>query len=380
MRGEAREIAMKKRLIRDEKGYILIAALLVLLVVGLISGPVLSYMVSGLRAGHVFETGAAELYAADGGVTYALWKIKDSGLCPGNLPQSYPINVDGKSVAVNITNAGGGTYKVISNATTGNNSHTTVVAYVDVTFTSFLDNAITSNGDVWIQNKVTVNGTVQYGGNLDNKGTINGQNISEKYPKWPTAGELSTRYWEDVKNVTPWGADSLDVKDYPNPGPLQRTTGNLNLAIYSSVKDKVATLQGTVYVKGNLDIGKSQQDFTLDLNGKTIYCEGDIYIGPGITLRGSGCIIAKGNIQFQPNMQSVSSDFVLVMSLEKNVTLQPSGGTFYGSIAGTSVESDIDLKVDVVWEPIPAGGINFPTEGYETVKTATISNWEVSRQ
>ena len=60
MRVQVRKIGVK-RLVRGEKGYILILALLVLVVVGLISGPVLSYMVGGLRAGHVFETGAAEL-------------------------------------------------------------------------------------------------------------------------------------------------------------------------------------------------------------------------------------------------------------------------------------------------------------------------------
>ena len=62
-----------KTLIKGEKGYVLIAALLVLVILGLISGPLLSYMVSGLKAGHVFETGAAELYAADAGVQDAIW-------------------------------------------------------------------------------------------------------------------------------------------------------------------------------------------------------------------------------------------------------------------------------------------------------------------
>jgi Tfp pilus assembly protein PilX len=90
-----------RRLIRNEKGYILLLALLVLLVVGLISGPLLSYMVSGLRAGHTFETGAAELYAADAGVEDAVWRIPNVGLCPGYPSTTYNItDVNGKSVEV----------------------------------------------------------------------------------------------------------------------------------------------------------------------------------------------------------------------------------------------------------------------------------------
>jgi Tfp pilus assembly protein PilX len=379
MRGEVRKIAVK-RLIRDEKGYILILALLVLVLVGLISGPVLSYMVSGLRAGHVFETGAAELYAADAGVTYGLWKIKDSGLCPGNLPQNYNINVNDKNVAVTIANANNGTYKVTSNTTTGNNSHTTVVSYVDVTFMSFLDNAITSSGDVRIYD--AVNGTVQYGGDIFGEGNVNGEKINEVYPKWPSMDELLTYY--NVTSLPTLALDDpakekIDVKNHATI--MGRWDGNLN--IDNTGGHRTLTLNGTLYVTGNLNLDGvgTPNYYTIDLNKNTILVGGAItFPANGVSITGSGCIIAVGNINFLPGTESSPDDFVLLLSLTGDVTLLPSSGTFYGSIAGASVQSDVTTKVEIVWQPVSEGGINFPTEGYETVKTATISSWEVSRQ
>jgi Tfp pilus assembly protein PilX len=116
---ERSETVMKK-LAKGEKGYVLIAALVVLVVLGLIAGPLLSYMVNGLRAGHVAEVGATELYAADAGIQDALWRIKNLGLAdflPGydeyayfdydpSWAWEYPIpgGVNGKNVTITIQN------------------------------------------------------------------------------------------------------------------------------------------------------------------------------------------------------------------------------------------------------------------------------------
>ena len=131
----------------------------------------------------------------------------------------------------------------------------------------------------------------------------------------------------------------------------------------------------TVYVTGNLDIGKINQDFILDLNYSTIYCEGDIDIGGKTTVKGSGCIIAQGDINFQPNMLSGEDDFVFVMSIFGTVDFQPRG-TLYGSVAGrevylgsgnilTHTNPDVDL-------------LNFPVADVESAQH--IRTWEISLQ
>ena len=81
-------------------------------------------------------------------------------------------------------------------------------------------------------------------------------------------------------------------------------------------------------------IGPSYSDnFTLDLNYQTIYCTADIQIPKEVTFTGSGCVIAKGDIDFKPKMSSSPEDFVFVMSEEGTVHFEPQGD-FYGSLAG----------------------------------------------
>ena len=95
-----------KRILRDEKGAALVMVLLLLLVSGLITAPLLSYMGTGLLAGEVYEARTAELYAVDAGVEDAVWKIQQGvvKLFPGD-PEwpTYNINVNEKNVGVKIS-------------------------------------------------------------------------------------------------------------------------------------------------------------------------------------------------------------------------------------------------------------------------------------
>jgi len=95
-----------KKPIKEEKGSAFILVLIFLLVGGLIIAPLLSYMSTGLLAGHMYEEKMDALYAADAGVEDALYKImsNDASL-PQNLGESYPYDiadVNGNSVHVEI--------------------------------------------------------------------------------------------------------------------------------------------------------------------------------------------------------------------------------------------------------------------------------------
>ncbi len=111
-----------KGLVKGQKGQALVAALILLVVGGLILTPLLGLMGTGIKSGQVFEQKVDEVYAADAGVEDALWYIRnDEG---DNKPliqellgagydkydyssnYSYPYNlfVNGKNVVVNITN------------------------------------------------------------------------------------------------------------------------------------------------------------------------------------------------------------------------------------------------------------------------------------
>ena len=370
-----------RRLIRGEKGYILIAALLVLVVVGLISGPVLSYMVSGLRAGHVFETGAAELYAADAGVEDAVWKIQNqvdipTG-CGGDLSRSYNISgVNGKKVDFTITRANNVTqiYHVVSTAT-GDGSGTEIDAYVIGTsvygdFSGITNNVITSQGKITLQPGAEV---------YPPEGEEHGP---EDYygGDWPTAEEICAWYFEDVADLTPYPSGTIDLAGVnKNLGPIYRA-GTLDIKNTSNTPATL-TLDGTIYITGDTLIGTTGKDFTLDLNGHTIFVASNtvkyaLNIGGKCQIVGPGVIIAVGGVYFQPKVPVGMTDPIFIMSVEATTFIQPNGD-FYGSVAG-SVEVQLQ----------PGSSLNYPEEGFGVLNfpgctegrfVYSIASWEVSR-
>jgi len=142
--------------------------------------------------------------------------------------------------------------------------------------------------------------------------------------------------------------------------------GNLDIS-NSGNENATLTLNGTIYVTGDLTIATTRQNFTLNLNKQTIYCNSStekyaIDVGPHKpTIIGSGCIIAVGDVYFAPKGDVGSpDDFVFIMSVTGTVTLQPSG-TFYGAIAGkVEVEEKSGLNASITWTSYEGEGIDFP--------------------
>ena len=64
------------KLARDEKGYALIAVLILLLLGSLLIPPLLGFMTTGLKTGLMYENKTNELYAADAGIEASMWRIK----------------------------------------------------------------------------------------------------------------------------------------------------------------------------------------------------------------------------------------------------------------------------------------------------------------
>jgi hypothetical protein len=91
--------------IRDEKGYVLITVLILLVVGGLILTPLLGLMSTGLLAGQVYEKKMQEYYAADAGIEDALWKIQH-GIDIPQAPDGYNLTVNNKYVWVTISSTG----------------------------------------------------------------------------------------------------------------------------------------------------------------------------------------------------------------------------------------------------------------------------------
>jgi hypothetical protein len=413
-----------KRLIRDEKGQALILAMILLLVGGLIAASLLAHMGSGLIAGEVYESRTAELYAADAGVEDAVWKIQaqvpevEELYCgAGNHTWSYNISdVNDKDVEVTIAYVNNTTYSVNSTAT-GDGSGTRIEAYISGTpvYMSLLDHLITIQEDLDDKEIAALEDDLA---KLDIDCPINCTECekcakaydydSEAYREiskeckgciavynlptaaWPTEGTLSARYWEDVKNETPYGYGNITLNgNNITVGPLYRY-GTLKILNDNNKEAATLTLNGTLYITGHTEIGmdgggSNKPNLTIELKGKTIfvacnYTKEDGYaleIGPWCTINGPGAIIAVGDIYFQPNGDvGINAKPALILSVSGTTMIQPNIN-FLGAIGG---KIDVDLQSGHANVDYPAGGfedINFPSL-FEAYLDYSIASWEVS--
>jgi len=380
---------------RDQQGNVLVMALILLVVGGLILTPLLGLMSTGLVSGQVYDKKTDELYAADAGVEDAIWKIRDNVL--DSYPHDYPepLIVNNKSVNITVfredldpTCGEELRYRIISTATSDDGSSTAIDAHLSVSYldlSALLDNAIVSNdtidiqpgnyidGDVWLPDEedletspgVSINGTVK-----DN---------DDMTMYWPTFEQLSGYYLQDVEGA-PDPGPSIDLQYYTNIiGPCYREG---SLAVDNTGDPATLVLEGTVYVTGNLEFRQSgtSHNYTVDLNKQTIFVEGNIEFPSNVvTIRGPGCIIAKGYINFQPAIAGI--DFVLVYSITDEVNFQPSGD-FTGCIAG-NVHVHLQPGSTITWISPEGSGLNVPwgvgdLDELPPVTGSSIESWEIN--
>ena len=373
--------------IRDEKGQALILVVILLLVGTLIITPLLSFMGTGLIAGRVYEERMEEVYAAEAGVEDAIWQIitKAAGLpqTEDNPPMPpYSIaDVNGKVVdPVIITYIDEKTYKINSTATsTDTGSSSTIESYINILyFYDFMQNAITSVADVNLQPGSGVTGDIQYNGSLTQQpgSTIDGTITTDPIEGWPTAEQLHNYYWPDVENLGEYPDAIIDLKDTTSIPLGLYSVGDLTITNTGSAGANL-TLGGTVYVTGDLEFKQTgDKDYEIHLNGQTIFVLGDIdFPSNRCTVYGNGCIIAVGDINFQPSMESSADSFVFIMSVEGTVQFQPSGD-FYGSIAG-NVDVNLQPGSTLFWTG-PPPTLKYPgSEPSEKNVIQAIRTWEI---
>jgi len=397
------------KLRRDETGQAFIIVLILLVLGGLIIGPLLAYMNTGLIAGQAYEQRMDELYAADAGVEDALWQIKNKTLAtlftdydPDDYVTEYHypdyLEVNDKDVDVAIQNINEITYRIESTATSPDTgSSTSIESYINIlSFANFMDNAITSMSDVGLQPNTTVNGDVQLNGSFKPDpplGTINDPDgVSyEEIEGWPTADDLHLYYWPDVENLPPFPDATIDLKDTTEI-PTLYGVGDLTITNTGEIgASATLALDGTVYVTGNLEFKQTgNKDYEIHLNYATIFALGEInFPSDRCTLYGPGCIIAMGDINFQPSMESVDmppdppppagdEDFIFVMSVDGFVDFSPRGN-FYGSLAGNT-EVNLQPGCTLTWNG-PPPDLKYPgADPSEKNVISSILTWEIILQ
>jgi len=344
--------------------------LILLTVGGLVLAPLLGLMSTGLLAGQVYEMKTDELYAADAGVEDAVWKIDNQVdevkylYCGGgNHSWSYPepgdppLEVNGKSVDVTITWVDNFTYRVESIAT-GNISGTNVTAYITGVskwgdYSGLLDHILTSPGEIDVAQKVIL----EYPDGADP--------YAHYTDPWPEPWELKEFCGEQVEDGIRYYSNTvIDIGGINTTlGPLY-VDGELSI-LNSSNTPATLTLNGTIYATGQTEIGTTGKDFTLFLNGQTVFVSSNvtgneyaITIGGKCILQGPGAIVAIGDIEFKPKSQIGAEEGtgpIFVLSVIGTSYLQP-GGHVYGSIAG---------KVEVYIQQGEDPTITYPTGGFD---------------
>ncbi len=391
---------------RDQRGMAMLTLVLLLLVLGgLVLAPLLGLMSTGLIAGQIYEKKTCEYYAADAGVEDAIWRIQNDP--PVSYPYDYPepLTVNDKTVDVSIyrydwdeTCGEDLTYRILSTVVTDDAggtadtvNSTTIDAHLSVSYmdlSALLDYAIISNDTIDIQPNNDINGDVwlpdeedlELGSHVSINGTV--YNSTERPLTWPEAEGLSAYYLQDVGGAVDPG-NFIDIK-YLNPKTIGPWYREGSLAVDNTGDPVTVVLEDTIYATGDLEFWQPSDDYnyTIDLNGQTIFAEGSIsFASQHIGISGSGCIIAVGNVNFQPAITSGGDDFVLVMSITGQTYFHPSGD-FTGSIVGDS-QVQLQPGCTIDWISPEGKGINVPWGPGDYDKLPPVSgirilSWEIS--
>lgn len=250
-------------------------------------------------------------------------------------------------------------------AVTSSAGNTTIESniYMSGRYSSLLDNAITSPNDIELGSNTFVDGDVQFNGTLTQQpgSVITGEEITGEID-WPDTEEWRQFYLDDVTGAPDPGS-TVDVKNYDYDNPLGPWYREGDLQINNTGSQTTVPLGGTIYVTGDLEFKQPGEPkaYTIDLDYNTIFVEGSItFPAARVGIRGSGCIIAIGDIDFQPVMESEPGDFVFICSLTGTVNFHPQGD-FYGSIAG-GTSCNLQPSTSITWTA-PPGQLNLPGMG-----------------
>jgi len=384
-----------KKIIRGEKGQSLIAVLILLLLGGLVTAPVLSLVTTGVDTNAVYEDDMNELYAADGGIEDAIRNIiaGAEGLPSESDPiVSYQIDVNDKNVDVTITYIDDTTYRITSTATTDEESSTTIESYLTSSGGSgIFDNAITAlNGDITLGGNARVISSPTSGeGDIFANGDINLSGNARVEGDGTATGEIDLSGNSQIEGDETEGATPVTPPDIDSAPYLQEAEmggvheGNLSLSGNGTYD------LGPLHITGNLSISGNR---TVTLEG-TVYVDGTISMSGNTRIEGGFTIVADGNIGLTGNSKLDLEDIPFVFSTNGNISTTGNNWTsaivyapnghvnltgnsrIYGTVLGLSVTGSGNNKIEY---PIGlSDSESLPGTGDGTYQIRT---WDISHQ
>lgn len=386
---------IKQLLIRThgERGAVLILTLVMLAITLAIIPALVSFMITGAKTGVMYEQKNSELYTADAGVHDAVQLIINSlenEVEPPSDPylqsEKYGPDINGRDAQVTISpyiRDGIKYYKVFSEGQTKIiNQETTITAYInafDAGGWEDSDNAFTSPET--LDFKSGDGGSITGGAQLPQGVTGNGEIDDINYEPilgWPEASYFIDYYAPQVDDADSISDGIIDISKH-----VDETCGSINQEgdlIIRPQGDGSLTLENdgdpTVwYIGGDLIIERaaSKGTFDINLNGQTIFAEGNIFqeTNSGLKIvqfQGPGVVIALGDISFAPaaavNPDGTVDDqrYIYIASIEGSVNIWPRG-EFVGSIHAREASTIQPSTTLIFYEYPNYGDLNLPSSG-----------------
>ncbi len=378
--------------IKDEKGIAFVLALILMVVLSILAVAMVSLGRYETRFLVKERQSDAALYIADGGVEYAINRLRTEPNYRG--PTSDFIGNGGQfTVSVSTQGQPPDQYEITSTGyvpdATNPQETRTVRSVVNIgeEIASVFQNAIASAGDITLSGNTVINsdepageGNIYSGGNivLENNATINGD-ASAVGTITASTGAITG---EEVQ-----GDDPLDFPEIDRAG-------------YVSEAQAGGTNEGNFIVTGDIEIGPLYINGNLVISGNhQVTLTGTVFVTGSVTLQGSPnaysfsgqeTLIADGDITMQG---TAGSEVPLVMSVSGNVTLQGNistqGTVIYAPQGTVTIEGNPDItgvivgqevvvqgsatitrQVDLTGYPLPGGGT--------TTITITVISWQES--
>jgi hypothetical protein len=324
-----------KKILSSEEGFALPAALVLLLVGGLLVVPSSVLVSTSLTANRAVDETDKSVYAADAGIEYALWQVQNNPSLQlpsvgqqSSLPFSETLN--GKNLTITISNQDGTTFTIISTTEGGVGRNATVSSDVDLTFSggsssAVFDYALASlggditlsgntdveadeveQGNIYSNANVGLSGNAKVNGDASAYGTIttinNSRIMGQEYPGYPqltpptvdTASRESETLAGTCVPVTHTSWTISGTGNYQHTSPVH-VSGNLSISRLGTV-----TFEQAVCVDGNLSISSLS----------TVIFQGGVKVGGSIYISTNNSITFGSTVHVTGNFQTTGNSAI----------------------------------------------------------------------
>ncbi len=403
---------------KNEAGNVLVTALVVLAVGVMIIVPVVSLMVTGMKAGQTVEEHMGELYAADSGVEYAMYYMWNNiELLPTseNPVLVIPFNnaVNGISVDVSCEYIAENIYRIISetkDADTGNallniNSFIRIdqessgggggsVSAVFNNAITTLGGGVTASGAALITGSVFSNGNINMSGSAGIIGNVYSEtDISMGWSTYITGDAYAQGTIERPQNVSgsanPGSANQdidplsetvvnsvvngvKDASDF-TPAAAGSVTHSGNTTFQPWWPPPSSVFADAVHVSGNLTINNATSltfyqsvhvtgDLIINASGKTVIFNAPVVVGGDIKIQNGAVIFNESVYSGDETVLSGSGSAVFNgdCKVEGNLNLGSGGDVSFGGtiyVGGNFLASG-DRKINISSEVYVGGNLS----------------------